>query len=86
MEVATIIDHPLSPLETLLWLLIPSAGAISAGLGHIVAAQAILEILGSTMAVAAFLSSRLCPWPGSRSNCIDNVYRNIYQLSSCISY
>jgi len=40
----TIIDHPFSPLETLLWLLIPSAGAISAGLGHIVAAQTIFEL------------------------------------------
>ena len=40
---------------------------LSAGLGHIVAAQAILEILGSTMAVTAFLSSRLCPWTGSRA-------------------
>ena len=34
----TIIDHPLSFLETFLWLLIPSAGAISMGLGHIVMA------------------------------------------------
>jgi len=34
----TIIDHPLSSLETSLWLLIPSVGAISIGLGHIVTA------------------------------------------------
>lgn len=31
----TIIDHPLSAIETALWLLIPSVGAISAGIGHI---------------------------------------------------
>jgi len=37
----TIIDHPLSPLETFLLLIVPSAGAISMGLGHMVAANVI---------------------------------------------